>query len=661
MCGIIGILEKPSNSLSHTIGEMTKSLKHRGPDDSGTWTDEKLGIALGHTRLSIVDLSQEGHQPKASKNGRYVMSYNGEVYNFKTIRKELENLNVHFSGTGDTEVMLEAFETWGIENAIKKFVGMFAFALWDKKENKLILARDRLGIKPLYFGWAKNSFLFASELKAFLFHPQFSREINRDVLTLYLRFGNFPAPYSIYQNVYKLLPGTILEIPLSALSNPNNFSADPENQTCLYKPKKYWNSQQIAMDAVHHLFQGTEEEAAGELERLLDESIQLRMIADVPLGAFLSGGVDSSTVVAFMQKNSLRPVKTFTIGFSESDYNEAVHAKQIASHLKTDHTELYLSSQEAMDVIPLLPHQYDEPFSDSSQIPTYLVSKLARQHVTVSLSGDGGDELFGGYTRHHTAKKISWILNRIPFPLRKFLSSSIHLAGADQWSKVYNMLRPILPSSLKVSQPSSKISKLATLLKEKNASEVYKSLVSHWGNPTQIVLNATEPPSLTSRHENLLESWNFTQWIMYLDAISYLPDDLLTKVDRASMAVSLEARVPLIDHRLVEFAWRLPLEMKIKNGKGKKILRKVLYKYVPQELIERPKMGFSIPLGDWLRNGLRDWAESLLNPEKLKNQGFFDPAPIRKKWEEHLSKKQNWEHQLWDILMFGAWYESQKA
>ncbi|MDI6770538.1 MAG: asparagine synthase (glutamine-hydrolyzing), partial [Anaerolineales bacterium] len=592
---------------------------------------------------SILDLSPAGHQPMFSADGRYVIVFNGEVYNFGELRDELERLGHAFRGHSDTEVMLAAISQWGIESAVKRFNGMFAIALWDHRERRLTLVRDRLGIKPLYYGWMGDVFLFGSELKALRAHPAFRAEIDRDALALYLRHNYIPAPYSIYRGVFKLTPGTFLTI--RADSRPAQD-----------QPQVYWNARQIVESGLAHPFEGNEQEAVEALDAHLRRSVGLRMIADVPLGAFLSGGVDSSTIVALMQAQSHLPVKTFTIGFHESGFDEAKYAKAVARHLGTQHTELYVSPEQARAVIPLLPKLYDEPFADSSQIPTFLVSQLARRHVTVSLSGDGGDELFGGYNRYFMLdaiwKRIGWM----PLSLRKLASSAAKAVPTRLWPTLFRFL----PDLADFPNPADKAQKLAEIIASPSPEAIYLDLVSHWKQPASVVLNAREPVTALLDRSRWADLTSFTDQMMFLDLITYLPGDILNKVDRASMGVSLEARAPFLDdHQTLEFAWSLPRQYKIRGGQGKWILRQVLYRYVPRELIERPKMGFGIPIDSWLRGPLREWAETLLDERRMQQEGFFNPQPIRQKWAEHISRKRNWQYHLWDILIFQAWLEAQ--
>jgi asparagine synthase (glutamine-hydrolysing) len=623
---------------------MADQLVHRGPDDSGVWVDAEAGIALGFRRLAIVDLSPAGHQPMTSANGRYVIVFNGEVYNFGELRKDLALLGHGFRGHSDTEVMLEAVSEWGLEAAVKKFVGMFAFALWDKRERLLHLVRDRLGIKPLYCGWQDKTFLFGSELKALHAHPAFSPEIDRSALALYLRLGYIPHPYSIYQGIWKLPPGHILSL---------RAGAQPSSE--LAGTARYWSAREVYETGAADPFRGSAAEAIEELDRLLRESIRLRMIADVPLGAFLSGGIDSSTVVALMQAQSNRPVKTFTIGFHEREFNEAAYAKAVAAHLGTDHTELYVTPRQAMDVIPQLPTLYDEPFGDSSQIPTYLLSALTRRHVTVSLSGDGGDELFGGYPRYAYTRKFWEIIRCFPYTSRNAFARLIHTCKPATYNRLFGGLSPLLPRLVRPSAVGDRAYRLAEITAARNPEEIYHNLMSYWRHPAEVVLGAQESPTILTQSSDWAHLPHVCPRLMFLDLMTYLPGDILAKVDRASMGVSLEARVPILDHRVVEFAAHISTSLKIRSGQTKWLLRQVLYRYVPRELIERPKMGFGVPLEDWLRGPLRDWAEGLLNANRLRSEGFFRPEPIRECWAEHLSGQRNRQGHLWNILMFQAW------
>ena len=650
MCGIAGyflksILFEPESILN----KMAEKMVLRGPDDSGTWFDNVVSIGMAHRRLSIIDLSEDGHQPMKSYSDRYVIVYNGEIYNFEEIRRELEVENISWRGHSDTEVILAAIEVWGVNKAIERFNGMFAFALWDRQERFLFLCRDRLGIKPLYYALLENGIIWGSELKSIKVHPEFSPEIDRNSLTLYLKHNCIPAPFTIYKDTWKLRPGHLLKISFQDIQ----MGGGGQQEFC------YWSSREYAELGQKNLFQGTDDEAVEELDVLLRDSVKKRMVSDVPLGAFLSGGIDSSTVVALMQSQSDRPVKTFSIGFEIQGYNEANYAKEVASHLGTDHTELYISPQEAINVIPELPTIYDEPFSDSSQIPTYLVSKLARQHVTVSLSGDGGDELFGGYNRHlwvpYIFKKFGWLHPSLRATIAKGL-----LNIPPVWlDRLFKKVDYFASTNSQFSRMGDKLHKFARVLSAETPEQMYQRLCSHWWEAESVVINGCEKLTNITTPASFADLNDFPHRMMYMDLITYLPDDILTKLDRATMGVSLEGRVPLLDHRVVEFAWRLPLSLKISHNQSKWVLRQVLDRYVPKKLIDRPKMGFGIPIDNWLRGDLRDWAEDLLDENSMKKQGYFQTEIIQKKWQEHLSGDRNWQYDLWDILMFQAWMEKQ--
>ena len=661
MCGFAGFLTNNSITVDNAeavANSMALTIQHRGPDDGGVWIDDQAGIALAHRRLSILDLSPAGHQPMSSKSNRYVIAFNGEIYNHLELRRELEMMPqtssitakdvaaINWRGHSDTETLLAGFEAWGVEATLKKTVGMFAISLWDKEDKVLTLARDRMGEKPLYYGFQNKTFLFGSELKALKAHPDFSGDIDRDVLCLYLRHCYIPAPYSIYNGVKKLLPGTFVQVRLE----------DDVNSTLL-TPKPYWSMEEVVAKGIDNPFIGSDEQAINALDSQLKQSIGLQMMADVPLGAFLSGGVDSSVVVALMQSQSSQPVKTFSIGFDEAGYNEANYAKAVAQHLGTDHTELYVSSAEAMKIIPLLGKMYDEPFADSSQIPTFLVSKMAKQQVTVSLSGDGGDELFGGYNRYLLVDKWKKI-ECVPFALRKLIGHLIKTLSPESWDAIFQQVSKLktLPSNI-----GEKLEKLANRLEKIDGSQnLYYSLVSEIDYPEQIVLRSLEPKTWLTNSGMKVSANDVKQEMMFLDTMTYLPDDILVKVDRAAMANSLETRVPLLDHRVVELASQLPMNMKIRNGETKWLLRQVLYQYVPKELIERPKAGFGIPLAQWLRGPLKDWAESLLDEKRLVQEGYFNVHFIRNLWDAHLSGKRNHQSLLWSVLMFQAWLEEHK-
>lgn len=645
MCGFLGFFggEIGSNGDEALLRSMAHTLIHRGPDDGGVWCDGVERIGLGHRRLAVVDLSPAGHQPMISASERYVIAFNGEIYNHLDLRLELKEQT--WRGHSDTETLLAGIEAWGLEATLKKSIGMFAFALWDRQTHSLMLARDRMGEKPLYYGWQGSGnervFLFGSELKALKAHPAFVAEIDRGALCLMLRHNYIPAPYSIYQGIAKLEPGCLLSISL----------AQPEQKIC-----KYWDVVDVARAGVAKPFTGKPVDAVDALEVLVKDAVRQQMVADVPLGAFLSGGVDSSTVVALMQAQSSRPVKTFTIGFNEESYNEAVHAKAVAQHLGTEHTELYVSPQQAMEVIPRLPSLYCEPFADSSQIPTFLVSQLAKQHVTVSLSGDAGDELFCGYNRYQITENLWRKLAIVPAPLRALAAKGITALSPSAWDSLAN----IIPGANRYAVLGDKLHKGAGVLSSATVDELYLGMVSHLRDPASWVIGGQEPPTRLTGLRPDLGGLGVVERMMALDTISYLPDDILVKVDRAGMGVSLEGRMPFLDHRVVEFAWSLPLENKLCDGQTKWPLRQLLYRHVPRELIDRPKMGFGVPLHDWLRGPLREWAEGLLNEDRLRREGFFYPAPIQTMWTEHLSGQRNWMAQLWNVLIFQAWLSEQE-
>ena len=569
MCGILGTLSRNGSASTADLRRMAGTIHHRGPDSQGFWQDAAQGIAFAHCRLAIVDLSPAGHQPMESVGGRFVLTYNGEIYNHAGLRAELEGETPRaWRGHSDTEVLLAGFERWGVRGTIERAVGMFALAVWDRSERQLVLARDRIGEKPLYYGDIGGEFVFASELKPLRAHPRFRGEVDRDVLALFLRHNYVPAPYCIYRGVRKLEPGCLLTIAAGRAPHV----------------ERYWDAAETLIAGRRTPFAGSFADASSELERLLRDAIGQQMMADVPLGAFLSGGVDSSTIIALMQTQSTRPVKTFTIGFEEEGFNEAEHAKAVARHLGTEHTELYVRPAEAREVIPLLPSIYDEPFADSSQIPTYLVAKLARQHVTVALSGDAGDELFGGYNRYLFTQRLWGKLSATPRPLRAAIARSIEAVPARWWDA---LLQP-LAGVLKTNAPADKLLKGAGVLAAPSLPALYHRLVSQWKNPEAIVLGAHEPVTPLTGDLQPFAKLSPAELMMALDLITYLPDDILVKVDRAAMAVSLETRVPLLDHRVVEFAGRLPLDYKVAAGETKRVLRDVLFRHVPRALIERP-------------------------------------------------------------------------
>ena len=626
MCGIVGFFKRGglSDAAGAQLERMCQAIVHRGPDDGCTWADEAAGIALGQRRLSIVDLTVAGRQPMSSHSGRYMIVFNGEIYNHQEIRQDL--VGVEWRGHSDTETLVAAIDAWGLEAALKRCVGMFALALWDRRERLLLLARDRLGEKPLYYGWQRDSFIFASELKALRAHSDFFGGLDPTAVHLLLQYGYIPAPYSIYPGIGKLLPGTILAV-----------SADGEGA-----PVPYWTLQGAVDSGREQPFSGSAIDARDRLETLLLRSIRGQSVADVPLGAFLSGGIDSSTVVALMQHQSSRAIKTFTIGFSEDGYDEAGHAAAVARHLGTEHTELYLTSSDALDVVPRLPGMFDEPFGDSSAIPTFLVSRLARSQVTVSLSGDGGDELFGGYSRYGRIERLAGRLDRVPAGLRR-------LGGAALAAMPEGMLTSVARMLGRPGAVGYQAHRLASGIKASDVDGLYAAMTAQWFG-TDVMAPRTLLRSRLGRDPRLP-----VERMMQLDMLTYLPDDILCKVDRAAMAVSLEGRVPMLDHRVVEFAWSLPGHLKLRNGIGKQVLRDVLHKHVPKELIERPKMGFGVPVDVWLRGPLREWAEELLSERELAATGLLDVQKIRRRWAEHLSGQHNWRDPLWIVLMLQAW------
>ena len=648
MCGIAGVFGRSADV--ETVTKMTRALAHRGPDDNGVWIDPEATVGLGHRRLSIVDLSPAGHQPMHSGSSRYVITLNGEIYNFGELRSDLaaEGHEIKWRGYSDTEVLLACFDAWGIKPTLQRATGMFAFAMWDRSERALTLARDRLGEKPLYYGrqgGLESPFLFASELKALLQHPAFNPEIDREALSLFMRYLNVPAPWSIYRGISKLLPGTILTLRADA--------TEPEIE-------EYWSGAEVARAGVSNPVASPAEEAVDALESILGLAIGRQMVADVPLGAFLSGGIDSSTVVAIMQKLSSRPVRTFTVGFREQAYNEAHHARAVARHLGTDHTELFVTPEQAMDVIPRLPAMFDEPFADSSQIPTHLISALARKHVTVALSGDGGDELFGGYDRYLLASGLWNRIAGIPMPIRAGMARALTAVPAGAWTTLGDAAGGLLPRMMRMRRLGEKVHKGAPMLKRQSLDELYDDMLSVWSDPSALVVGAPAK-NISTIEAALFSGLGAVERMMAHDMLGYLANDILVKVDRAAMAVSLETRVPFLDLQVVEFAWRVPLEMKIRGGTTKWLLRQVLYRHVPPALIERPKMGFGVPLASWLRGALRDWAENLLDPKLIRSQGWLNADLIEVCWRQHLSGKRDLTAHLWAVLMFQSWLVTQSS
>lgn len=662
MCGIVGVLHRqPAPGLAERIERCAYTLASRGPDGSGIWTDDAAGLALGHRRLAVLDLSDAGSQPMVSAGGRFVLAFNGQIYNHLVLRAELEAANAAplWRGHSDTETLLAAIEYWGIEESLTRSVGMFALGLWDRELRTLSLARDRFGEKPLYYGWVGHddsaALVFASELKALKAYPGFDAPVCREALAQYLRFLYVPAPRSIYKGVFKLEPGCLLtvhSVPPAAIPTAPIRPGQCIGSVSMHR---WWSLATVAEEgAANPLLD--ESEALERLEYQLNEAVRLQSVADVPLGAFLSGGVDSSTIVALMQKQSARPVETFTVGFDEAGFDESPHALAVAKHLGTQHHEIRVGASTARDIVLSLPWMYDEPFADSSQIPTHLICQAARKNVTVALSGDGGDELFGGYNRYLWGPRIYRRLGPLPYPLRRAVAFGVGAAAS--------MGIDSLGRKAGVVHPSEKMTKLASVLRHARDFEgLYRDLVSEWKDPADVVLSGDEGP-LREPHSLMDDSLpdsiagSELSRMMYGDAMTYLPDDILCKVDRAAMAVSLETRIPFLDHRVVELAWQLPSHMKVRGSIGKWALRQVLYKHVPKELIERPKSGFAIPVGQWLRGPLREWAESLLDEQRLRTEGYFRPGPIHRKWTEHLGGRRDHTAALWAVLMFQAWLEA---
>ncbi|MEO8378945.1 MAG: asparagine synthase (glutamine-hydrolyzing) [Acidobacteriota bacterium] len=648
MCGITGFWDPSftgnSEDLTRIARRMAGAIAHRGPDDAGDWSDVGTGMAMGFRRLSVIDLSPEGHQPMTSASGRYVIAFNGEVYNFERLRRTLaeEGRSQDFRGHSDTEVLLAAIEAWGLEAAVQKFIGMFAIALWDRRERQLSLVRDRIGVKPLYYGWSKDTLLFGSELKALREHPHFPDTIDRNAVADLVQRKYIGAPRSIYRDIKKLGPGTILQI-----SGPGRTLTI-----------EYWSPRVVATNGLANPFPGSVEEATDRLDDLLRDSVALRMVADVPVGVFLSGGIDSSLIAGLMQANSRTPVRTFTVGFRDDTYDEAPYAARVAAHLGTDHTELYVTADEALDVVPKLALIYDEPFADASQIPTCLVSVLARQHVTVTLSGDGGDELFGGYDRYAFGRAIWSAVGWMPAWLRQFGARKLRSWSPAANDTTFRLLHRFLPARLQTRASGEKIHRLAAVMTASDYQGMYRRLVSDWAAGDGLLLEGGVTPEDDTQWLNVGDA---TSRMMYHDLVTYLPDDILVKVDRASMAASLEAREPLLDHRLIEFAWRLPMAMKTRGGHSKWLLRQVLHRHVPEALLARRKMGFGVPLQSWLRGPLRSWAEELLAPKRIQREGFFVNTVVAKTWADHLSGKQDHSARLWSILMFQAWLDTRPS
>lgn len=642
VCGITGFLSPDHNLSAHRRREiaraMASAVDHRGPDLGAEWVEDRLGVALGHRRLSILDLSPEGHQPMVSSSGRYVMVYNGEIYNFADIRRRLEGAGRRFRGHSDTEVLTEAIDEWGFEATLGEINGLFAFGVWDRQSRHMHFARDRFGKKPLYVGWAGGDLVFASELKALSRHPGFDGRVDRGAVTRYMQYACVPAPYSIYEGVRQLPAGFKLTVGLDELAG----RPDPAD---LMEP--YWHHAETLAAARRQPPPATEAEAIEGFETHLEASVRERLVSDVPLGAFLSGGIDSSAVVAMMAKTATGPVRTYSIGFQEAGFDEAPYAKKVAAHLGTEHHELYVTPQQALDTVPKLPEIYDEPFADISQIPTFLLSQFTRTGVTVALSGDGGDEMLGGYARHFAGPRIRSLTRLVPGPLRRAAAAAIGGIPVERWDR----LAPRYP------QLGVRAHKAADLIAARSERAVYDRLSGHWTAPENLILGGSLPPLMLDRAGWEVEDLGFAERMMYWDALTYLPNDILVKVDRATMAVSLEARAPLLDRRIWDYVWSLPLEYKIRGGEGKWLLRRVLERHVPMELFERPKQGFNMPVGQWLRGPLRDWAESLLEPARLRTEGYLDAEAVGGLWAEHLAGRGNHATRLWTVLMFEAWLD----
>ena len=652
MCGIAGFWTRTASehdTAQATLSRMTDSVAHRGPDDAGAWFDPAAGVALGHRRLAIVDLSEHGRQPMVSECGRFVMTFNGEIYNCRELRDalEAEGRAPAWRGHSDTEILLAAFVAWGVDRTLERAVGMFALALWNRQSRVMTLARDRVGEKPLYYARVGDGIVFASELKALRAYPGFdARAIDRDALCLYLRYACVPAPHTIYENVRKLPAGSYVQLEL-----PEIWPA----------PRRYWTLEQVIGRGRAYPFEGSPDAAVDELDRLLRDAVHGQMMADAPLGAFLSGGVDSSAIVALMQAQSAKPVRTFTVGFDDATYDEAVHAKAVARHLGTEHTEIVVTAARALELVPKLPTIYDEPFADASQIPTYVVAQTTREHVKVALSGDGGDELFGGYTRYFLTPRLWSRLRRVPSGMRKRIASALYSLRpdhADQFAALFQGAWS--PGARDGTRIGERLHKLANVMGAQSRTDLYRLLLSSVHHPERLALSGRELPTRVDTPEAWSVDLEFAEQVMAVDALTYLPDDILAKVDRAAMAVSLETRMPFLDHRVVGFVWSLPLSMRIPEDKPKWLLRQLLYRYVPREIIDRPKQGFCAPVGEWLRGSLRDWAQALLDPARLRDEGFLDATRVDRMWQQHLSGRMNWQHPLWTVLMFQAWLDAQK-
>lgn len=645
MCGIAGLLGPPAGpaaDLEARARAMVERLRHRGPDDEGAWVDPDAGVALAMRRLAIVDLSPTGHQPMASASGRYVLVFNGEVYDHRALRSRLEAEGARFRGRSDTEVLLAGVDAWGLRTVLERANAMFGLALWDRAERRLTLARDRLGEKPLYYGWAGEDLVFGSELKALRAHPAFRPEIDRDSLAAYLRYSFVPHPRTIYRGVATLPPGSLV-----------TFAAGGR-AAAMPAPQRWWSLGAAVGAGAASRSGEVPGDAVDRLDELLGDAVALRLQADVPVGAFLSGGVDSSAVAALAQARGNGPVRTFTVAMPDAGFDEAPEARAVADHLGTDHTEVRLSVDDALAVIPRLGTVYDEPFGDPSAVPTVLVSEVARRFVTVCLSGDGGDEVFAGYNRHVLGPRLWRRLGPLPAPVRRAAAGALLAPPRAVWDRAAGML----PARVRVRNPADKVEKLSRLLASAGTAGLYKSLAGQWDDPASVALGSTEPPTVVDDQGGWPPLDGPLEEFLWLDTAMVLPDDMLTKVDRASMSTSLELRVPLLDHRIVEWAWQLPAAAKLRDGRGKWLLRRVLDRYVPASLVDRPKMGFDPPLGAWLRGPLRPWAEDLLSPSRLAADGWFDPAAVRAQWDDHLAGRRNNDYRLWSVLMFQSWLDA---
>jgi asparagine synthase (glutamine-hydrolysing) len=647
VCGIAGILDPTASTsvdqLQTLASTMASSLEHRGPNDGGVWIDPDAGVAFGHRRLAVIDLSIGGAQPMVSPGGRWVLVYNGEIYNYRELRGRLEGAGMFFRSSSDTEVLVAAVERWGIERALNACEGMFAAALWDRSDRRLHLLRDRFGEKPLYYGWVGKLFAFGSELKALCALPGFSRELNRGAVASFLRHNCVPAPETIWRGVRKLLPGHLVTLQMPT-------KGELPDQVC------YWSAADAVTQARQNQLTGSDSELTDELEDVLSDAVAARMVADVPVGAFLSGGIDSSTIVALMQRHASGPVRTFTVGFSDRSFDESREAAAVAAHLGTDHTAVHVGDAEAMEVIPHLPDIWDEPFADVSQIPTYLVSRVARQAVTVSLSGDGGDELFAGYNRHAWLDRVWGRASAMPAGARRTAGSALGNIPPAVVERVGGALR-ILPAGWQVRNPSTKVAKLSRILTASDPEDAYRALTTHWDDAMSLVLGNDGREGADRGSRSPVTDGGITEQMLWSDLVGYLPDDILAKLDRAAMAVSLETRVPFLDRRVLDLAWRLPLEAQLRGGQTKWVLRQVLERHVPKELVDRPKMGFGLPIGSWLRGALAPWAENLLDERRLREQGLLDPGPIREAWELHRTGRRDLGYELWDVLVLQSWMD----